>query len=48
MGNYWMVDDDNYYYVPRNMYGSIFDFIKWEDEAPWSIEDLKKLEVKDE
>ena len=25
-----------------------FDFIKWEDEEPWSIEDLKKFEVKDE
>lgn len=25
-----------------------FDFIKWEDKKPWSIEDLKKLEVKDE
>lgn len=24
-----------------------FDFIKWEDEEPWLIEDLKKLEVKD-
>lgn len=22
-----------------------FDFIKWEDEKPWSIEDLLKLEV---
>ena len=21
-------------------------FIKWEDEEPWGIEDLKKLEVK--
>lgn len=25
-----------------------FDFIKREDEEPWLIEDLKKLEVKDE
>lgn len=24
-----------------------FDFIKWEDKKPWSIEDLKKLEVKE-
>lgn len=30
------------------MYGSMFDFIKWEDEEPWSVEDLKKLEVKNE
>lgn len=25
-----------------------FDFIKWEDEEPWSIEDLLKLEVIEE
>lgn len=24
-----------------------FDFIKWEDEEPWSIEDLLKLEVEE-
>lgn len=29
-----------------NMFDIKFDFIKWEDEDPWSIEDLKKLEVK--
>ena len=34
--------------MPKDMYGSMFDFIKWEDEEPWSVEDLKKLEVKDE
>ncbi len=46
-GKCWMVKNDyNYYYVSRDMYGSMFDFIKWEDEEPWSIEDLKKLEVK--
>ena len=28
------------------MFDIKFDFIKWEDEDPWSIEDLKKLEVK--
>lgn len=48
-GTCWMVKNDyNYYYVLRDMYGNIFDFIKWDDEEPWSIEDLKKLEVKDE
>ena len=31
-----------------NLFGVKFDFIRWEDEEPWSIEDLKKLEVKDE
>ena len=30
------------------MYGNIFDFIKWEDEEPWSIEDLNNLEVRDD
>lgn len=44
----WIVDDNNYYYVSRDMYGNIFNFIKFENEEPWSIEDLKKLEVKDE
>lgn len=29
-----------------NMFDIKFDFIKWEDEEPWGIEDLKKLEVK--
>ena len=24
-----------------------FDFIKWEDEEPWSVEDLLKLEVEE-
>lgn len=48
-GTCWMVKNDyNYYYVLRDMYGSMFDFIKWEDEEPWSIEELKNLEVKDE
>lgn len=42
----WTTDNSNYSYVSRDMYGSMFDFIKWEDEEPWSIEDLKKLEVK--
>lgn len=46
MDNYWIPDDDYYYYVSSNMYGSMFNFIKWEDKEPWSIEDLKKLEVK--
>ena len=48
MNKSWITDDSNYFYVSRNMYGNMFDFIKWENEKPWSIEDLKKLEVKDE
>lgn len=29
------------------LFGVEFDFIEWEDEEPWSIKDLKKLEVKE-
>ena len=25
-----------------------FDFIKWEDDEPWAVEDLLKLEVRDD
>lgn len=42
----WKADNGNYHYISRDMYGNMFNFIKWEDEKPWSIEDLKKLEVK--
>lgn len=47
MNELWITEDSNYFYVSRDMYGNMFNFIKWEDEAPWDIEDLKKLEVKD-
>lgn len=46
MNKSWITDDSNYFYVSRNMHGDMFDFIKWENEKLWSIEDLKKLEVK--
>ena len=48
MNESWTTDDSNYFYVSRNMYGNMFNLIKWENEKPWNIEDLKKLEVKDE
>lgn len=48
MNESWITDNTNYFYVSRDMYGNMFDFIKWDDEEPWSIDDLKKLEVKDE
>ena len=48
MNDSWITDNTNYFYVSRDMYGDMFDFIKWEDEKPWSIEDFKKLAVKDE
>lgn len=44
----WYSDDDILCRISTRFFGNMFDFIKWEDEKPWSIEDLKKLEVKDE
>lgn len=38
----------DYCYISKKLFGDMFDFIKWEDEESWSIEDLKKLEVRDE
>lgn len=32
--------------ISTNLFGNMFDFIRWEDKEPWCIEDLKKLEVK--
>lgn len=49
--NSWCIESAlicNYCNISENLFGKMFDFIKWEDEKPWSIEDLKKLEVKDE
>lgn len=37
-----------YCYISKKLFGDMFDFIKWEDEKPWLIEDLKKLEVKED
>lgn len=31
----------------RDFISAKFDFIKWEDEEPWNIEDLLKLEVEE-
>lgn len=50
-GNSWCIESGlicNYCNISEKLFGKMFDFIKWEDEKPWSIEDLKKLEVKDE
>lgn len=38
---------ERYLYVNRN-FNVDFPMIKWSDEEPWMIEDLKKLEVVDE
>lgn len=29
-----------------NLFGHLFKMVKWEDEEPWKIEDLLKLDVK--
>lgn len=44
----WYLNDGFFCRISTIFFGNMFDFIKWEDEKPWSIEDLKKLEVKDE
>lgn len=44
----WEVESSvNLRKVPDSLKDINFDFIKWEDKKPWSIEDLKKLEVKE-
>ena len=46
---YWLPElNDSAYELLYKPLDIKFDFIKWDDEEPWSIEDLKKLEVKDE
>ena len=42
----WVSDNSNYYCATRDIFGNMFDFIKWGDVEPWRIEDLKKLEVR--
>lgn len=44
-GDKFWISDYASHDMPKDMYGDVFNFIKW-DEEPWSIEDLKKLEVK--
>ena len=39
---------NGYAFKITDIFGVNFPMIKWEDEEPWSIEDLKKLEVVDE
>ena len=45
---FWGTNNFNYSYISENSFGNMFDFIKYDDEEPWKIEDLKKLEVKNE
>ena len=44
----WYSNDGILCRISTRFFGNMFDFIKCEDEEPWSIEDLKKLEVRDE
>ena len=43
---YWGCPDGSYQ-ISADIFGNMFDFIKWEDEEPWRIEDLKKLECEE-
>ena len=47
-GNKFWITNYAFHDMPKDMHGDVFSFIKWDDEEPWSIDDLKKLEVKDE
>lgn len=39
----WVVDYNNYIALPEDL----FKFITWEDEEPWTVEELLKLEVEE-
>ena len=47
---YWLVSDilNGAEHLYIKAFKVNFDFIKWEDEKPWLIEDLKKLEVRED
>ena len=43
---YWSSETKYENRIRYDVFNVKFDFVKWEDEEPWSIEDLKKLEVR--
>ena len=43
-GNNWIGGNDCAY-ISENYFNGLFRFIKWEDEEPWVLDDLRKLEV---
>lgn len=45
---YWLSESDPVCELLYKPFGVKFDFIKWDNKEPWSIEELKNLEVKDE
>lgn len=46
-GSYWNTDSEDYFdlFEMKDVVQLDFSFIKWEDEEPWSIEELLKLKV---
>ncbi len=46
-GAYWYWGDGNYFRLNPH-FDIDFPMVKWSDEEPWLIEDLKKLEVVEE
>lgn len=45
---YWLSETKYANTIRCDAFDVKFDLIKWDDKEPWSIEDLKNLEVKDE
>ena len=43
-GNDWIGVNDCAY-ISENYFNGLFKFIKWDDEEPWQLDDLKKLEI---
>lgn len=44
----WFIEADIMsYFSLRTLLFLTLDFIKWEDEEPWSVEDIRKLEVEE-
>ena len=41
------VTNDEFIILEELWYKGIFEFITWEDEEPWSIEELRKLKVQE-
>ena len=45
----WLENGKVWSFIYNNDFKNVkFDFVQWEDDEPWAVEDLLKLEVKDE
>lgn len=42
--NHW-IGVNSCEYISENCFNGLFRFIKWDDEEPWRLDDLKKLEI---